>query len=34
VQSGSALPNAEGYATSLELGFTTGGLSIDAWVVQ
>ncbi|GAB4512929.1 MAG: hypothetical protein Tsb0026_17160 [Sulfuricaulis sp.] len=34
VQSGSALPNAEGYAASLELGFTTGGMPIDAWVVQ
>jgi hypothetical protein len=34
VQSGGALPNAEGYAASLELGFTTGGMSIDAWVVQ
>jgi hypothetical protein len=34
VQSGSALPNAEGYAASLELGFTAGGMSIDAWLVQ
>jgi hypothetical protein len=34
VQSGSALPNAEGYAAALELGFTTGGMPIDAWVVQ
>jgi hypothetical protein len=34
VQSGSALPNAEGYAASLELGFTTGMMPIDAWVVQ
>lgn len=34
VQSGSALPNAEGYAASLELGFTTGGMPINAWVVQ
>ena len=34
VQSGSALPNAEGYAASLELGFTTGGMPIDAWIVQ
>jgi hypothetical protein len=34
VQTGSALPNAEGYATSLELGFTTGGMPIDAWLVQ
>ncbi|MHB1141993.1 MAG: hypothetical protein ACYC1T_09565 [Sulfuricaulis sp.] len=34
VQGGSALPNAEGYATALELGFTTGGMPIDAWVVQ
>jgi hypothetical protein len=34
VQSGSALPNAEGYAASLELGFTTGGMPIDAWAVN
>lgn len=34
VQSGSALPNAEGYAASLELGFTTGTMPIDAWLVQ
>lgn len=34
VQGGTALPNAEGYATSLELGFTTGGMPIDAWLVQ
>ena len=34
VQSGSALPNAEGYASSLELGFTVGAMPIDAWVVQ
>lgn len=34
VQSGSALPNAEGYVASLELGFTTGGMPIDAWFVQ
>jgi hypothetical protein len=34
VQTGSALPNAEGYMASLELGFTTGGMSIDAWLVQ
>ncbi|BAV35001.1 hypothetical protein SCL_2724 [Sulfuricaulis limicola] len=34
VQSGSALPNAEGYAASLELGFTTGSMPIDAWLVQ
>jgi hypothetical protein len=34
VQTGTALPNAEGYMASLELGFTTGGLSIDAWLVQ
>ena len=34
VQTGTALPNAEGYVASLELGFTTGGLSIDAWIVQ
>jgi hypothetical protein len=34
MQTGSALPNAEGYAASLELGFTTGALPIDAWLVQ
>ncbi len=34
VQSGTALPNAEGYVTSLELGFTTGAMPIDAWRVQ
>lgn len=34
VQSGAALPNAEGYAASLELGFTTGTMPIDAWLVQ
>lgn len=34
VQSGSALPNAEGYVASLELGFTTSAMPIDAWVVQ
>ena len=34
VQSGTALPNAEGYMASLELGFTTGTMPIDAWLVQ
>lgn len=34
VQTGSALPNAEGYAAALELGFTVGAMPIDAWVVQ
>jgi hypothetical protein len=34
VQSGSTLPNAEGYLTSIELGFTVGATSIDAWAVQ
>jgi len=34
MQTGTALPNAEGYAASLELGFTTGPLPIDAWIVQ
>lgn len=34
VQTGTALPNAEGYSTSLELGFSTGSTSIDAWIVQ
>lgn len=34
VQSGSALPNAEGYAAALELGFTVGAMPIDAWAVQ
>jgi len=33
-QTGTALPNAEGYVASLELGFTTGAISIDAWLVQ
>ncbi len=34
VQTGSVLPNAEGYLASLQLGFTTGPMSIDAWVVE
>jgi len=34
VQTGTALPNAEGYSTALELGFTTGATPIDAWQVQ
>ncbi len=34
VQSGTALPNAEGYSSSLELGFTTGTTTIDAWLIQ
>ena len=34
MQTGSVLPNAEGYAASLEFGFTTGPLPIDAWQVQ
>ncbi|MCR4301146.1 MAG: hypothetical protein NUV51_06000 [Sulfuricaulis sp.] len=34
VQTGTALPNAEGYVASLELGFTTGALPIDVWLVQ
>ena len=34
VQTGTALPNAEGYSASLEIGFTTGAASIDAWLVQ
>ena len=34
VQTGTALPNAEGYFTSLQFGFTTGPTSIDAWTVQ
>ena len=33
-QTGTALPNAEGYFTSLEFGFTTGPASIDAWQVR
>ena len=33
-QTGTALPNAEGYFTSLEFGFATGPASIDAWQVQ
>lgn len=34
MQTGTALPDAEGYAASLEFGFTTGDVSIDGWVVQ
>lgn len=34
VQSGGALPNAEGYAPTLEFGLTTGPLAIDFWIVQ
>lgn len=34
VQTGTALPNADGYSTSLEFGFTTGATSIDGWIVQ
>ena len=34
VQTGTALPNADGYLTSLEFGFTTGAMSIDGWIVQ
>lgn len=34
VQTGSALPNAEGFKNSIELGFTTGPTPIDAWLVQ
>jgi hypothetical protein len=34
VQTGAALPNAEGYFPSLEFGITTGATSIDAWLVQ
>jgi len=34
VQTGTALPNAEGYSAALELGFTTGATSIDAWLIQ
>ena len=34
VQTGTALPNAEGYFSSLEFGITTGATSIDAWLVQ
>lgn len=33
-QTGNALPNAEGYYPSLEVGLTTGALAIDFWVVQ
>ncbi len=33
-RTGAALPNAEGYFSSLEFGFTTGAISIDAWQVQ
>ena len=34
VQTGTALPNAEGYFPFLEFGMTTGATSIDAWLVQ
>ena len=34
VQTGTELPNAEGYFPSLEFGMTTGATSIDAWLVQ
>ncbi|MBI3546885.1 MAG: hypothetical protein HY081_09910 [Gammaproteobacteria bacterium] len=34
VQTGTALPNAQGYSASLELGFTNGATPIDAWLVQ
>lgn len=34
VQTGTALPNAQGYSARLELGFTNGASSIDAWLVQ
>ena len=34
VQTGSVLPNAEGYFALLQFGFTTGPTSIDAWAVQ
>ncbi|MHB8742141.1 MAG: hypothetical protein ACYC9L_03370 [Sulfuricaulis sp.] len=34
MQSGTALPNAEGYSASLVLGFTTGPTSLDGWQVQ
>lgn len=34
VQSGTALPNAEGYSASLDLGFTTGATAIDSWLVK
>ncbi|MDO8706361.1 MAG: hypothetical protein Q7J84_15590 [Sulfuricaulis sp.] len=33
-RTGTALPNAEGYFSALEFGFTTGAISIDAWAVQ
>jgi hypothetical protein len=34
VQTGTALPNAEGYFPSLEFGMSTGATAIDAWLVQ
>ncbi len=34
VQTGTELPNAEGYFPSLEFGMTTGATSIYAWLVQ
>lgn len=33
-RTGTALPNAEGYFSSLEFGFTAGATAIDAWLVQ
>jgi hypothetical protein len=33
-RTGTALPNAEGYFSALEFGFTSGAISIDAWAVQ
>jgi len=34
VQTGTALPNAQGYSAYLEFGFTSGAIPIDAWMVQ
>ena len=34
VQTGNVMPNAYGYLSSIELGFTVGAMPIDAWMVQ
>jgi hypothetical protein len=34
VQTGTSLPNAEGYAPWLEFGFSAGSVTIDAWLVR
>ncbi len=34
VQTGTSLPNAEGYSAMLEFGFSAGQVTIDAWQVR